>query len=682
MKRHLALLFTAALLPAMRAAAQDAEVDTSKWPCKFCEFEEGFTAAPNLGVGYVTDDSAKFGEYNGLDQKGAYLVADGDARYRNPDGRWLDLSAVDLGLDTRYFGVEGGKQGQYALHLRYKELPHNLNDTGSSPFLGAGSNSLTLPAGWVPGATTGSMTRLNASLQALNLETERRLFDLGGSYTPETHWSFAVNVRHEEKEGTRGVGGSFMFNDSLLAMPVNYKTDQFDASAAYKAGRLQARIAYYGSVFKNDDDALTWSNPYVPLVPGSNQFHQLLLSAGYKLAEKTQLTGDVAFGQMSQNEAFLAYTINGSLPTQPLPRSSLDGKVETLTGNLKLTTQLADEFRVNASLSYNDRNNQTPQALYDWITTDSTPASPRTNLPYSFTRSVASIDGALTLSPGFRLYAGCSYDEYKRTFQEVDRTNEGTCWGKANLGAGELANFSLTYSYSQRTGSAYQPNPDGTPEQNPLMRLYNLADRDRNEAKLRVDVTPTEKFNFGFDVRATWDDYFNSTVGLLDGTSWSAAADCGWAIAEKVSASCYLSHEMIRSHQSNAELLGSAPPWFGSNHDEIDSIGAGLKYGASETFDLGLDYTYSRSSGQVAIQSAVVGFPDLTTHLNSARMYVNYKPQKKLTMRLTYWYEGYRSDDWALDDVRPATIDNVLAFGQLSPNYDINVVSLSGRYEF
>src|SRR6476661_6920703 len=120
----MALLLTA-LWPAMRAAAAEPEVDTSKWPCKFCEFEAGFSATPNLGVGYVSEDSAKFGEYTGLDQKGAYVVADGDARYRDQEGLWLDLSAVDLGLDSRFFGVEGGKQGRYAVHLNYKELPHH-----------------------------------------------------------------------------------------------------------------------------------------------------------------------------------------------------------------------------------------------------------------------------------------------------------------------------------------------------------------------------------------------------------------------------------------------------------------------------------------------------------------------------------------------------------------------------
>ena len=116
-------------------------------------------------------------------------------------------------------------------------------------------------------------------------------------------------------------------------------------------------------------------------------------------------------------------SINGSVQTQPLPRASLDGRVQTLTGNFKVSTQLADEFRVNASLSYSDRNNQTPQSVYEGVTTDSTPSlTSRVNFPYGFERSVASIDGALTLSPRLGLYAGCSYDYYRRTFQEVERT--------------------------------------------------------------------------------------------------------------------------------------------------------------------------------------------------------------------------------------------------------------------
>lgn len=691
--RSVALLLAAAIPPVMGAEAEDApNVDTSRWTCKYCPFEEGFNLTANLGAGYVSDDSAKFGEYTGLNEQGAYGVADADGRYRSKDGLWLDLSAVDLGLDSRYIGVEGGRQGQYEAHLSYKQLPHNISDTTLSPFIGFGTTSLTLPSNWVPGGTTGAMPALDASLRGVDFETERRLFDLGASLTPVRHWAFAVNVRHEEKTGTRGTGGSFVFNDSRLPMPVDYKTDQFDAFAAYSIARFQARIAYYGSIFKNEDAALIWANPYVPLANGGtagqlalapdNEFHQLVLSAGYKIAERAQVSADIALGRMTQDEAFLPYTVNTTLATQPLPRSSLDGRVDTLTGNLKLSSTLTDKLRISASLAYDDRNNRTPQAVYDWITTDTAPAAPRTNLPYSFTRSVARVDGAYALTADLRIHAGCTFDEYKRDLQEVDHTNESSCWGKASANVKDLAGITLQWTHAQRTGSAYVPNPDDTPLQNPLMRIYTMADRDRDEVRLLLDLTPGERFDIGLDANVTWDSYYSSVIGLLDGRSWAAAADCAWTLAERISATCYLSHEQIKSSQANAELLAPSPLWSGDNTDTIDTAGVGLKYRANEKLDLGFDYTYARSTGEIAIKNAIAGFPDLTARLNSARLYVSFAPKQKLSLRLSYWYEDYRSDDWALDGVTPSTINNVLALGQESPSYKVNVVTLSGRYQF
>lgn len=685
------LLAGAMLSGSLPVAAQEApEVDTSRWTCKFCPFEEAYGLIPALGAGQVSDDSAKFGEYNGLDEEGAYVVADAEGRYRDRKGLWLDLSAVDLGLDSRFAGLEGGKQGMYRLSLSYKELTHHISDTAGSPFLG--TSSLELPSNWVPAATTGTMTALDASLRGIDLETERRLFDLGAELTAAKHWSFGINVRHEQKTGTRGTGGSFVFNDSQLPMPVDYETDQIDVSAAYAAARFQARFAYYGSIFRNDDSALTWANPYIPLVTGGtigqlalapgNEFHQLVVSGAYQIDPAAQITADIAFGRMSQDEAFLPYTINSSLPTQPLPRRSLDGRVDTLSGNIKLTAALNDRVRVNAGFVYNDRDNRTPQSVYDWISMDTAAAAPRTNLPYSSTHGIAKIDGGIVLRRGLRVDAGCDFDEYERDLQEVSRTHERRCWGKATARAMNGANFMLTGSHARRTANDYVPNPDDTPAQNPLMRIYSMADRDRDEVRMRVGSALGERFSVGLDAGVTWDTYFNSVIGLLDGRSWSAAADGAYEFSASTSASVYVSHEQIKSSQANAELLAPAPLWFAANEDSTDTAGAGIKHQASDKLGLGIDYTYSRSVGRIAMQDATVGFPDLTTRLNSAKFYVDFRPKQKLSLRLTYWYEDYQSDDWAFDGVMPSTISNVLAFGQDTPAYSINVVTLSARYEF
>src|SRR5215510_12557128 len=186
-----ALLLVAAIAPVMRADAEDASaVDTSRWTCKYCPYEEaGFMLTPNVGVGYVSDDSAKFGEYTGMDEQGTYVIADVDGRYRGKEGLWLDLSAVDLGLDSRFFGLEGGRQGEYQLHLSYKQLPHNISDTATAPFLDIGTTSLALPSNWIPASTTDAMTALDASLRGTDFDTERRLIDVGGALTPVKHWA-------------------------------------------------------------------------------------------------------------------------------------------------------------------------------------------------------------------------------------------------------------------------------------------------------------------------------------------------------------------------------------------------------------------------------------------------------------------------------------------------------------
>jgi len=146
------------------ATASEANVDTSNWKCKYCEFEEGFSGEVEVGALYVSDDSFKFGEYNGLFEKGAYFIGNATALYRDEDAYFMDLFVRDLGLEKRSIGIEGGKQGKYKLFLRYDEIPHYISDSAVTPYLGTGSNTLSLPGydeippGWQRAPTTSGMT--------------------------------------------------------------------------------------------------------------------------------------------------------------------------------------------------------------------------------------------------------------------------------------------------------------------------------------------------------------------------------------------------------------------------------------------------------------------------------------------------------------------------------------------
>jgi hypothetical protein len=75
-------------------------------------------------------------------------------------------------------------------------------------------------------------------------------------------------------------------------------------------------------------------------------------------------------------------------------------------------------------------------------------------------------------------------------------------------------------------------------------------------------------------------------------------------------------------------------------------------------------------------------FPDLRTDLETTKLYLNYRLDENLSLRAAYWHETYDSSDWALDDVAPDTVSNLLGFGELSPSYSIDVIKLSMDYRF
>ena len=156
MKTATQLLLLTVLATLSAPGAGQTAPDTSKWKCELCKFEDGVSGTVEAGGAYVSDSSAKFGEYNGLGQEGGYFIGDLNARFRGKDAAYWNVDAANLGLDTRSLNVEGGRQGRYKVLLDYQELPHFVSDSTQTPFLGNGGASLTLPAGY-PANTTALM---------------------------------------------------------------------------------------------------------------------------------------------------------------------------------------------------------------------------------------------------------------------------------------------------------------------------------------------------------------------------------------------------------------------------------------------------------------------------------------------------------------------------------------------
>jgi len=697
MKIFSSLHLLAALGALGAAAGASAQVDTSQWKCTSCPYPKGTTGSVDAGVGYVSDSSKKFGDYTGLDEKGAFLELGGNISHRGENGYFADLWGADLGLDSRRLYGQAGREGLYSVNVGYSEIPRHLTEGASTPFLGSGSSMLTLPGGF-PAADTTTMP-LAGTLQPIDIGFKYKRLDLGGTFIGENGWSANLSLRHDERDGTRPTSGSFFSTASQFAAPVNEKTDGAELTVAYATKQLQATVSYLFSSFRNDNTSVTWSNPFFPVVPGAtsgqlalapdNQFQQLRGTAGYDVTPTIRVSGEMAYGRMTQNDAFLAPTVNAILaPTvPPLPASSLDGKIDTFTANAKMTATPMDGLRVTGSYDRESRQNKTPVRSYPTVATDMfVGTTSQNNTPFSFTLDRFKLIGDYSggLPNNTRLTGGAEYDMRERTYQEVVTTREMTLWGKVTAQPTEKLSTWLKYAYSWRDNSVYGTSYwFGYPE-NPLLRKFYLADRERNMIEGRLDYAISEKVSIGVSADYADDNYSHSSVGLTSARSANVAVELATVFTERTQGRAYFQTQTIRSQQNGSEAF-SVPDWTGRMKDKFDVLGVGVKHVAiPKKLDIGADLTVSRSRSDVAVDNILAAppFPTARTKLEAIKLFGTYTLKDNLSITGSYHYEHYDSTDWRLDGIAPGTVPNLLTLGAHSPNYSVNVFRVAMRYWF
>jgi MtrB/PioB family decaheme-associated outer membrane protein len=368
-----------------------------------------------VGAGYVSQDSFKFGQYNGLFNKGFYGLFNFDVR--SPDAydsdsalRWRVIG-TDIGLDTRRLTAEIGQQGKFRINTGFDELRSNRSDTYQTPYLGAGSNNLTLPSNWLvpvvpqvsaasgnfralnpitglaPALVNGVVTPPTAAQQAtvnniiaadvpafhnVDIGTTRKKYDEAFSYQFDPQWEFKASARQEDRTGTKLMNMlSLASGTAAVTLPdlIDQTTDQYNVSLNYTGEKAFLQAAYYASIFKNHVDSMNWQNPFLPTTIAqmssapSNQFHQFTLTGGYHFSPTTKLVMFASYARNTQNDNFLSDPGNSPLG---LPVPSLNGLVVTKAFNAKLTAKPATGLNIAAGYKYDDRDNRTPVNTYEF----------------------------------------------------------------------------------------------------------------------------------------------------------------------------------------------------------------------------------------------------------------------------------------------------------------------------
>ena len=209
-----------------------------------------------------------------------------------------------------------------------------------------------------------------------------------------------------------------------------------------------------------------------------------------------------------------------------------------------------------------------------------------------------------------KLSAGAEQDNRERPYHEVVTTRETTVWGRLGMQRRENLSLAFKLAHAERENSTYGTSTwFGLPE-NPLMRKYNLAARQRDSAGVRADLTLSEKLSLGLAVDYANDKYGDSAIGLSLARSVSVAVDASAALTEKTQLSVFA--------KVNASARARPAPGIrisrldGADQDQFVS-GPAFKHAMIvDKLDIGADATISRSRSDVTwswLRRAAVRWP-------------------------------------------------------------------------
>lgn len=698
-----------------------------------------------IGLGYNSENSYRFGQYSGLTQSGGFAVGGFSLQSQASDAsnRYWSISGKNLGLESGSLAATYKRWGSFSLSVNYDQLPHYRFNDGRTPFNGSGSPAQTLPSDWAGAGSTSGFTGLSSSLKQVNIDKKRERFTGGFEWQLNQSWQLLSEYRHETKRGSETLGAIFGTSGgnprgSTVARPIDYQTDELSVGLSYTNSTTQTNISYSAMLFSNKDKALRFQNPFnhsqwspganftdgavgqIALEPDNNS-SQFSFSGVHRFGSGTRLSASVVSTRLEQDDSFLPYSSVFPAPTA-LPRLDLNGRVDSLVANLNFSTRLNRRSTLRLRYNYRERDNKTPQESYQRIPGDAATqrglldSRTRINRIYDLERDKFSADISYRFSGKTRLSAGYSYQETDRSMVDVATTKEDTGFIKVNFTPTAISSGWIKLTRSERNASSYDGtvpfiaghNPDYVAtlvgnqlfENDPLLRRFHLTERDRDELSVSLNFYPSDEVGLSLLALLADDEYPGAIIGLQKSEKRNFSADLSYNPNANWTATFYYNYDNYVNQQTGFARRGGGNPtpfypesvrdpgnnWRITSEDKVNTFGTGIDWEfMNGRLDLALDAIYTDAETEIdpfSTGQAFLPLPDVTTRITTISLKSNYQLQPGRELSLRYYYERYKSNDWALDGTGVGTLSNILLLGNKSPGYSGHIFEISLSFRF
>ncbi|MDH4230047.1 MAG: MtrB/PioB family decaheme-associated outer membrane protein [Nitrospirota bacterium] len=612
----------------------------------------------SLGVGNVTHDNQRFGEYTGLDQHGSVGLVDIDLNHLGPTtGKWLRVRGRNLGLDSRELRLDHSRQGRWGISLEYNRIPHATPYDINTGLTGIGTDQLTTAA-----ITPGAGARID-------LGTDREILRAGLNADLPAGFDVRVSFRNEDKTGERMFGRTGI---DFLVEPIDSSTRQIEAVLAFTGDRLQVSGGYYLTAFENKYTGMVVdgvtdgpNNVYSPIgLPPDNQSHQFSLSGGYSLTAATRANFKLAYGTITQDDPFIS-----TVTVAPGVGNNLNGEINTTQAQLGLTSRPTQKLDLGASLRYENRDDKTPVLVYY---TGATPTSRSNgeNEPRDVKTTAGKAEASYRLPGDLRLTGGVDYEKIERNASDVrsvsarKETNETTYRVEARRSMAAV-NGGLALIHSARGGSPFLVNVlnDGSPGSNQIAPVH-YADRKRDKLRLTFDAMAGEALSLQFVTDAAWDSYESRTVQSLGprrGTWQHVALDASLSLSPVWQLTAFASHDRTTTAQNSCNGSPSdgtpcAPVdlWRAELTSRGSAVGVGLRGKPGERLQTGADLQFSLDAGEyfqdgdpLAAPVPAAPMPRLIYKTRTLTMFADYALTTHSGIGLNLTHERRKNSDWS-----------------------------------
>jgi MtrB/PioB family decaheme-associated outer membrane protein len=697
-----------------------------------------------LGLGYTSSDNYMFGEYNGLNEEGASLIGNLQWQDFNNGNNYLLGYVSNIGLDTREGELIWGRAGHYSVTAGYDSQLQVGNDEGRTPF--SGNTNLQLPQDWASGLTTDQWTNLNQSLHGFDQELKRERVYLDLESRLNEHWDVSGGVSYEEKTGHSNIGSGIYTDGSssdtvLMKQPIDYRSTEANVGLSYSDRRVKLSGELNYSDFDNQDDVLTWQNPYssfssdvrypqgiggLGLAPDNDQMGGRL-TGQYFFSTRARLQVDGSYAVASQNQNYLDYSVNPTLAVDvPVPQNSYDGEVANSTFNTRLLMNPLRKLNAELFYKYRNRDYDADRNGYQYIRGDGSnqPGSDLTvyNTNHDYRSETTGFELGYRLPLRSKLSFEYAYEEVTRENAPVEETQEDRYTLGYRIQPWPIFSAKLEVSYADRAADTYEwaqsyyalldpglinatPDNERYIEHPELMKFY-MANREQWQTRADFTLLPTDQWNLNLNLQWRDNDYDKSALGLTKAQWYRSLVSASYVARENLSASIYAGYDYYKSEQTSRAFRGGQeknafandPPlpqasdpardWDSDGEDTSVTLGANLQWQLTADIELSFDYNFVDTKAEQDFSSnptsgvTASDLPNVDTRLHHLQASGIWHMQENLFLQLDYQYYRYESNDWAWKGVQPDTIGKVLTFGQGNPNEQINYVGASVIYHW